>query len=96
MEQAAPTNHQATGFGKNSTGLGVFLIAFTAVLLGLIGWNFWNNDAAENDHYRLPEKTSQQTNAHGAAHSSVDTSKAHNHSTSTPAPKEDSTASHAH
>ena len=51
MQQEA---HKTTsGFGKNTNGLGLVIIAAVAVVIALFCWNFWKGGPKEADHYRL-------------------------------------------
>ena len=57
VQEAAP------GFGKNTGGWGIVIVAAVAVLLALICWNFWKAGPKDADHYRYAAETH---NAHGA------------------------------
>jgi outer membrane protein OmpA-like peptidoglycan-associated protein len=43
----------APGFGKNTNGLGIFIIAAIFVLIGLFAWWLWNNNNKYYKHYRV-------------------------------------------
>ncbi|HSK14223.1 MAG TPA: hypothetical protein VK907_13475 [Phnomibacter sp.] len=60
------TSHAAPGFGKNTNGLGIFIVAIIFVVLALFTWSLWNNNDMEAKHYRL-EKT--EATAKGEDHS---------------------------
>ncbi len=47
------TSHNSPGFGRNTGGWGIVIIAATAVLLALLAWWLWNSGSKEVDHYRL-------------------------------------------
>lgn len=57
-------SHSSPGFGKNSGGFGIVIVAAVLVVLGLIAWNFWKDGSTEDSWYRF-EKTEA---AHGAGH----------------------------
>ena len=57
-------DHKPSAFGKNTTGIGLFLIAAIILLLILFGWNKWKGATAEADHYRW-ETTEAGHDAHG-------------------------------
>lgn len=41
------------GFGTNTNGLGILIVAAVAVILALFCWNFWKDGSKEIEHYRL-------------------------------------------
>lgn len=47
------TTHSSPGFGRNSGGWGIFIVALVAVLLALLAWFFWHDGQKESDFYRL-------------------------------------------
>lgn len=70
MQHDSSTGHVAPGFGKNSNGLGIFIIAAVFVGIALFCWHLWNNDRVEAKHYRLPaiEKKADGHGDHGGSH----------------------------
>ena len=61
MEQHDNKQPGAPGFGTNTNGLGILIVAIAAVCLALFCWKFWNNAQREADLYRYP---STNTEAH--------------------------------
>jgi OmpA-OmpF porin, OOP family len=53
MHNEHETNHLAPGFGKNTNGAGIFVLATIFVVLGLFVWWLWNNNHKEFDFYRI-------------------------------------------
>jgi predicted negative regulator of RcsB-dependent stress response len=53
MHNEHHTSHLAPGFGKNTNGMGIFIIAVIFVLIGIFCWNLWNNNNQEFRHYRI-------------------------------------------
>ncbi len=47
------TNHNSPGFGRNTGGWGIVIVAIVAAILALIAWFLWNSGSKEVDHYRL-------------------------------------------
>lgn len=64
MEHHAHTSHSAPGFGKNTNGLGIFIVAVIFVALGLASYYLWNNDNKQVQHYRLPAESSHAAHGH--------------------------------
>jgi hypothetical protein len=56
MHNDHASSHLAPGFGKNTNGMGIFIVAITFVLIGLFVWGLWNNNNKLYKHYRI-EKT---------------------------------------
>ena len=56
-------SHSSPGFGKNTNGMGIVLVAAVLVVFGLAAWNLWNSGATEKEWYRM-ENTAA---AHGEA-----------------------------
>jgi outer membrane protein OmpA-like peptidoglycan-associated protein len=52
-QQEVHHTHSNPGFGQNSSGLGVFIIALLAVVIIVGAWWLWNNDQTEMEYYRL-------------------------------------------
>jgi hypothetical protein len=65
MHNEHHTSHLAQGFGKNTNGLGVFIVAAVFVVIALFTWWLWNNDNKEADHYRFTKETTQAENHKG-------------------------------
>jgi hypothetical protein len=55
-------SHGNPGFGKNSSGLGVFIIAILAVVIIVGTWWLWNNNDTETEYYRLPKQEAPAAN----------------------------------
>ncbi|MCU0336146.1 MAG: hypothetical protein MUF62_14085 [Chitinophagaceae bacterium] len=64
---AQETSHTSPGFGRNTNGLGIVIIAVVLVVFALVGWNFWNKATAEQNWYRF-ENTNSGHAGHGAGH----------------------------
>lgn len=67
MAHEANSNHSSSGFGKNTGGLGIMIVAGVAVVLALMAWNLWNSGSAERNWYRL-QSESAATSGHGDGH----------------------------
>jgi outer membrane protein OmpA-like peptidoglycan-associated protein len=65
-------SHSNPGFGKNTNGLGLVIVALSLVVLALAAYWLWHKGAAENDWYRF-EKTANAEGheGHGEATSSA-------------------------
>lgn len=59
------SSHSSPGFGKNTNGFGIVIIAVVLVAFAIIMWALWNDGSTEASWYRL-EKT--EAAAHGEAH----------------------------
>jgi hypothetical protein len=53
MHNEHHTSHNAPGFGKNSNGLGILIIAVVFTGITLFTWWLWNNNHKELKHYRV-------------------------------------------
>jgi outer membrane protein OmpA-like peptidoglycan-associated protein len=53
MHNEHHTSHEAQGFGKNTNGLGIFIVAVVFIVIGLFTWWLWNNNHKEFDFYRI-------------------------------------------
>jgi len=63
MQNEHHTSHLAQGFGKNTNGMGIFIVAVVFVAISLFTWWLWNNDHKEVDHYRIQtEQTPRKAN----------------------------------
>lgn len=59
-------------FGRNSNGMGLFIVAVSAVLLALFCWNFWKSGSKELAHYRLQAAGSgHEAAGHGDHHNAA-------------------------
>ncbi|HMP91920.1 MAG TPA: OmpA family protein [Phnomibacter sp.] len=67
MQAEQQTSHTNPGFGTNTGGWGIFIVALVAILLALIAWNFWNHGHKEYEHYRLTR--TEGPDEHGGSHS---------------------------
>lgn len=67
MHNEHETNHLAPGFGKNTNGAGIFVLATIFVVLGLFVWWLWNNNHKEFDFYRI-ETSGANHDEHGGGH----------------------------
>lgn len=59
-------SHSNPGFGKNTNGLGLFIVAISLVVLALAAYWFWHKGAAEDSWYRFENTT--QSAGHGEGH----------------------------
>ncbi|QGW29545.1 hypothetical protein [Phnomibacter ginsenosidimutans] len=92
----AHEGHTSTGFGKNTNGLGLFIVAAVLVSFVLVAWGLWNKGAAEDNWYRFEHKEAAAHGEHGAApevaHTAAATdSTAHTHATDSTAHAADTT-----
>jgi hypothetical protein len=53
MQNEHHSSHSTPGFGKNTNGLGIFIIAAIFIGITLFTWNLWNNNHKELNHYRV-------------------------------------------
>ena len=60
MHNEHHTSHRAQGFGKNTNGFGILIVAAVFVVIALFTWWLWNNDHKEVDHYRYPAEQTQK------------------------------------
>lgn len=56
MHNEHSTSHDAPGFGKNTNGLGIFIISLAFVAIALFTWCISNNNQREYKFYRLESK----------------------------------------
>lgn len=63
--QQEHTSHESPGFGRNSNGLGIAIVAIVAAILALIAYSLWHSGQEEVDFYRL-SKHSQGHDQHGS------------------------------
>jgi len=56
MQHESHSSHNAPGFGKNTNGMGIFIIALIFVVLGIAALNLWNSGNEEYEHYRIEKK----------------------------------------
>jgi hypothetical protein len=63
MHNEHHTSHLTPGFGKNTNGFGIFIVAAIFVGIALFTWHLWNNDHKEVDYYRF-EAGKTKTEAH--------------------------------
>lgn len=63
MHNEHETNHLAPGFGKNTNGAGIFLLAALFVAISLFVWWMWNNNSKEFNYYRVEQKTATETHS---------------------------------
>lgn len=68
MHNEHHSSHNAPGFGKNTNGMGIFIIAAIFVIIGIFVWWLWNNNNREFDHYRIEQAGGAHTEGHGGAH----------------------------
>lgn len=47
------TSHTSPGFGKNSNGFGLVIVAAVLVIFVLASWGMWNSGSTENEWYRF-------------------------------------------
>lgn len=64
------TSHSAPGFGKNSNGFGLVIIAAVLVVFALTAWWLWNEGGTENDWYRF-EKKEHAAESHADGHAAA-------------------------
>lgn len=65
MHNDHSSSHLSPGFGKNTNGMGIFIVAIIFVLIGLFVWWLWNNNNKFYKHYRI-EKV--EASGHGEHH----------------------------
>jgi outer membrane protein OmpA-like peptidoglycan-associated protein len=70
MHNEHHSSHNVPGFGKNTNGMGVFIVAAIFVIIGLFVWWLWNNNNREFDHYRIEQAGGSHDGGHGNGHSS--------------------------
>jgi OmpA-OmpF porin, OOP family len=68
MHNEHHSSHNAPGFGKNTNGMGIFIIAAIFVIIGIFVWWLWNNNNKEFDFYRIEQAGGAHTEGHGGAH----------------------------
>jgi outer membrane protein OmpA-like peptidoglycan-associated protein len=68
MHNEHHSSHNAPGFGKNTNGMGIFIIAAIFVIIGIFVWWLWNNNNREFDFYRIEQAGGAHTEGHGGAH----------------------------
>jgi hypothetical protein len=56
MQHQSHSSHNASGFGRNTNGLGIFIVATIFVVLGLLAFYLWNDGNKEYEHYRIEKK----------------------------------------
>lgn len=61
------SSHSSPGFGKNTNGFGIVIIAVVLVAFAMIMWALWNDGGTEANWYRLEKK---EAASHGEAHGS--------------------------
>lgn len=62
MHNEHHSSHNAPGFGKNTNGVGILIVAITFVIIALFTWWLWNNNDKELDYYRIEgTKSTQET-----------------------------------
>ncbi len=59
-------SHSNPGFGKNTNGLGLFIVALSLVVMALAAYWFWHQGTAEDSWYRF-ENTAPSA-GHGENH----------------------------
>lgn len=64
MEHEA--SHSNPGFGQNTNGLGIVIVALSLVVIALLTFSFWHKGTAENNWYRF-EQTAPAA-GHGEGH----------------------------
>ncbi len=68
MHNEHHTSHEAPGFGKNTNGLGIFIVAVVFIVITLFTWWLWNNNHSEYAHYRLEGAAAPHSHGeHGTA-----------------------------
>jgi outer membrane protein OmpA-like peptidoglycan-associated protein len=72
MHNEHHTSHMAPGFGKNTNGFGIFIIAAIFVMIGLFAWWLWNNNNKYYKHYRIENIAAS---GHGHSHSEAEAPK---------------------
>ena len=55
------TSHSSPGFGRNTGGWGIVIVAIAAVLLALVAYFLWHSGQKEVDWYRLSASQSHDT-----------------------------------
>lgn len=99
-------SHSNPGFGKNTNGLGLFIVALSLVVMALAAYWFWHKGSAEDSWYRF-ESTTQSagheatggheehgTEAKPEAAATADSTHAGHDSTAAEKPAADSAAHH--
>jgi hypothetical protein len=100
------SSHSSPGFGKNTNGFGIVIIAVVLVSFALVAWALWNDGGTEKSWYRLDEKaTAAKAEGHGEhepakkveTHATVDSTDAptiHGDSDDIEMPNADTSAKH--
>jgi hypothetical protein len=65
MHNEHQTSHDAQGFGKNTNGLGILIVAVVFTVISLFTWWLWNNNHKEFDYYRIESKSAPTKNQDG-------------------------------
>lgn len=60
-------SHSNPGFGKNTNGLGLFIVALSLVVLALAAYWFWHGAKAEESWYRFEQTSAGHGESHEAA-----------------------------
>ncbi len=64
MENNEHISHDNPGFGKNTNGMGILIIAVVFVAITLAAFYFWKSGSAEYDHYRIEKKEAANHEGH--------------------------------
>ncbi len=68
MHNEHHSSHNSPGFGTNTNGMGIFIVAAIFVIIGIFVWWLWNNNNKEFDFYRIEQAGGAHTEGHGGAH----------------------------
>ncbi|MCU0373841.1 MAG: hypothetical protein MUF24_00915 [Chitinophagaceae bacterium] len=63
MQHESHSNHNAPGFGKNTNGMGIFIVAIIFVVLGISTYYLWNSGNKEYEHYRIEKKAGSHSHS---------------------------------
>lgn len=68
MHNEHHSSHNTPGFGKNTNGMGIFILTAIFVILTIFVLWLWNNNNREFEFYRIAQTSGEHTGAHGTTH----------------------------
>jgi OOP family OmpA-OmpF porin len=89
MQHEEHSQPAAPGFGTNTNGLGIFIVAIVAVCLALFCWNYWKDASRETELYRWDASVKgghghgegHEAAGHGEEHATTEAAPSHAHAT---------------